>query len=52
MAELLHAVKPIPGLSGTPVRSAGRAGAPALHALRYRLLVFVEAFEEAIYVLF
>jgi len=27
-AELLHPVKPKPGLSGTPVRSAGRAGAP------------------------
>ncbi|MGA9417274.1 MAG: aconitase family protein [Terriglobales bacterium] len=27
-AELLHPVKPKPGLPGTPVRSAGRAGAP------------------------
>jgi 3-benzylmalate isomerase len=27
-AELLHPVKPTPGLTGAPVRSAGRAGAP------------------------
>jgi len=30
-AELLHPVKPNPGLTGAPVRSAGRAGMPAPH---------------------
>src|ERR1022692_4036699 len=29
LAELLHPVKPTPGLTGAPVRSAGQLGAPA-----------------------
>src|ERR1017187_10587950 len=29
LAELLHPVKPTPGLTGAPVRSAGQGGGPA-----------------------
>src|ERR1039458_3123281 len=29
LTELLHPVKPTPGLTGAPVRSAGQVGAPA-----------------------